>query len=190
VSGGGEETGNTCARANTQTRAMCVRAGECRGQSREERACGPRGAYVTLMAEMIACAVSASSHSAAAFSACQISCLPWKAGSVSQNSSRLDLSCPIVIGVSELHTGAFRQRSLFPGPGTAHHARVFEDARHTPVSVALPAPMRTKCVMRTKRGGEGGAHHRALPAAQRRGSVVDRGLPRPRSRPTLRPRPR
>ena len=152
---------------------------------------GRGGAYVTLMAEMIACAVSASSHSAAAFSACQISCLPWKAGSVSQNSSRLDLSCPIVIGVSELHTGAFRQRSLFPGPGTAHHARVFADA-HAPilVSVALPAPTRAKSVMRTKRGGEGGAHHRALPAGQRRGSVVDRGLPRPRSRPTLRPRPR
>ena len=105
--------------------------GECRGQSREERACGPRGAYVTLMAEMIACALSASSHSAAAFSACQVSCLPWKAGSVSQNSSRLDLSWPIVIGVSELHTGAFRQRSLFPGPGTAHHVRVFADA-HVP----------------------------------------------------------
>jgi len=82
---------------------------------------------VTSTADIIACAVSVSSHSAAARSACQISDLPVKAGAVSQNSSRLDSSCPLVIGRSELHTGTFRQICLFPGPG----ATVAQPHTHT-----------------------------------------------------------
>lgn len=42
---------------------------------------------------------------AAAFSASQISFLPSKAGAVSQNSSRLDRSCPSVSGTSLFHFG-------------------------------------------------------------------------------------
>jgi len=85
------------------------------------------GTHVTSTADIIACAVSISSHSAAARRACQISDLPTKAGAVSQNSSRLDSSCPFVIGLSEFHTGACRQICLFPGPG----ATVAQTHTHT-----------------------------------------------------------
>jgi hypothetical protein len=62
----------------------------------------------------------------------------------------------------------------------------------TPHVSCSPCNQRAPCVMRMKRGGEGGAHHRALPAGQSRDSFVDRGRPwptLPRPRPTL-PRPR
>lgn len=66
----------------------------------------------------IACASSGSLHSearAAARSASQISLRPSKAGAVSQNSSRLLLSWPSVIGYSLFHFGrSFLRGSLRP----------------------------------------------------------------------------
>ena len=141
-------------------------------------ACGQRGAYVTLMADIIACAVSASSHSAAALSACHISALPWKAGSVSQNSSRFDLSCPMVIGVSELHTGAFRQRSLFPGPGAARsHTRARRTLSAAFLGLGAPGRHGRSMLRREGCGVAGG------------GGRAPSGAPRPAARPA-RPRPR
>ena len=72
---------------------------------------------MTMLASRMAWAVSFSSHSAAARSACHTSARPVNAGAVSQNSSRFDSSCPLVIGASASHLGVFRHNSLFPGPG-------------------------------------------------------------------------
>mmetsp|Transcript_37437 Transcript_37437/g.92101 ORF Transcript_37437/g.92101 Transcript_37437/m.92101 type:complete len:261 (+) Transcript_37437:138-920(+) len=85
----------------------------------------PSSSYTTLRfptgsvmftAEVMACAVSMSSHSAAARSACQISALPLNAGAVSQNSSRLDSSCPSVIDTSLFHAGGFLHSFLLLAP--------------------------------------------------------------------------